>query len=120
MKLTRVIIDRAKWGKKALLNTKGKMCCLGFCAKSAGINPKIMRGASMPSDGRLGDAGVDMFMEKFPALLYRDEYYPTNTNIAHNLAEINDGMINGPKKEAKIKELGKEAGIQFVFTGSYR
>lgn len=122
MKLTRVIIDRAKWGKKALLNTKGKMCCLGFCAKSAGIDPKDMRGASMPNNRKLGTDGSSKFLAKFPKLMYVDSYSTNvaNSGLAIELAEANDHMVNGAKKEAKIKALGKKAGIQFVFTGSYR
>lgn len=114
--MKRVVIDRKKWGRRALLNSKGKMCCLGFCAKSAGVKPESMRGTSMPNNLGYERARV---AEKFPMLLEVDYNSFDNADIAYQLATVNDGMVNGAKKEAKIKQLGKQAGIDFVFTGSY-
>jgi len=45
------IINRKKWGIGTLLDgITGKMCCLGFCAKSYGIGESHLLTRGYPSD----------------------------------------------------------------------
>lgn len=112
--MTRVVIDRSRWGRQALLNSKNKMCCLGFCAKSAGATDEDMRNKAFPYNL----TNWQPVAAKFPGLF--NEGGSFRSFAANNLAEANDGMINGPEKEEEIKKLGVSAGIQFVFTGEYK
>lgn len=116
--MTRVVINRAKWGKGQLYTKKtGAMCVLGFCAKAAGVKPENMGNYAFPSEL------MEWYKvaEKFPMLFGEYEYKVTRyaNETASKLILANDTGKHTPAKEQEIKSLGKEADIQFVFTGDY-
>lgn len=101
--MRRVTIQRSKWGTNALRNKAGRYCCLGFCAKAAGITDEQMQGVGLPGD--LNYAYAYQF----------DNYFPTLGNVAGELAEINDSNKRKHNKEKDIKALGKSVGVDFRF-----
>lgn len=103
--MRRVTITRTKWGTKALRNKAGNMCCLGFCAKAAGIQDKDLQGVGMPDD-LASDELRHKFFARFPDL---------DTNLAEDLAVINDSSRKRHNKEKLIKQHGRDANIDFRF-----
>ena len=119
----RLVIDRRKWLRNTqrkedfdscLLNSRGKMCCLGFYAKQ-------FCGAT---DKKLLDKTTPETVPTLPwdeQLLVREDhvgrYTPYNTPLTDNLMDVNDSNLTyGPSRELTIKELFKQMGIQVVFT----
>lgn len=103
--MRRVTITRSKWGTKALRNRAGNMCCLGFCAKSAGIPDAELQNVPMPDEIE-SEQSRQKFSARFPDLDY---------DIAGDLAEINDSHRKRHNKEKLIKQRGRDAGIDFRF-----
>jgi hypothetical protein len=128
--MLRVEIDRATWlrgnpPKSMLRNAEGKMCCLGFASVCAGFLPHELVGLGTvfaatslkkmkyPEDleglrVRLGQAEQD----KLP--------FPSSdlSTLEDVLMGINDRkLLTEEKREALLIRFGKEAGIEFVFTG---
>ena len=122
--MLKVTINRAKWlsghlGKSLesfLRDKKGNMCCLGFACRAARIPARYILGSGYPSDVALDEtpkALRDLFVEK--------EWVRTDSPVARSLVEANDDLKISPAvRERRIKSLGKQAGLQFVFTGRYR
>ena len=115
-----VVIDRPKWGRGFLLNSRtNKMCCLGFCALKAGLDAKSIRGVALP-DGLL----ARKFFNAFPSLAkplskkaikmvtvvkYSQTYY-------HALVKINDTeLLSNKEREAGIVAIGALCGVKFEF-----
>lgn len=43
MEIKKLVIDRALWGKGALLQEDGKMCCLGHLGRACGVDKNYLR-----------------------------------------------------------------------------
>lgn len=50
VKLEKLVIDRARWGKGCLLDHENKMCCLGFASVACGV-PEDQLGNVRAGDG---------------------------------------------------------------------
>lgn len=111
MSVTELVIDRALWGRTALLNKDGTMCCLGFLSKACGVPNNEMvhpNGASMGyprrewiSEYKLNDWAASAICAASKAACINDSRFQTDDT-----------------KEAELIELFKENGIALSFTGS--
>lgn len=126
MEIKKLAIDRALWGKNALLRKKdptdpdeGKMCCLGHLGRACGISTKSLVGRAMP--------GKDIIAHrKYPAAFLakptKVKYRNSNGNVeedsvADRAAEINDSDRRPAIKERMLITLFKKANITLSFTG---
>lgn len=118
--LLQVTVEREKWyrGKGAHgsylvipeiegSTDAGKMCCLGFAGKAAGLTVEEMVGITTP--GRIKD-GVPTSLH---ALV---EYGGDDSRFALRLMDLNDDHeMDDSARQAAITEVGVEAGIAFTF-----
>lgn len=113
MKIERLSIDRARWGKSALRNDDGTMCCLGFLGVACGVPESEMLEVGMPND----IVGMK-YRSKYPIDVFADDDRDTESDFADEAASINDsGIIKPYRKEEKLKKLFKTVGIKLTFRG---
>ena len=107
------VIDRAKWGKKQLLNADGSMCCLGFLGQACGVSRREMGSYGYPSD-----LPVEA-MEKLPIWTH------SNNNDIDRLVSLNDDSKPSKKGarrcradvEKYIAKTFAKHGIRVTFRG---
>ena len=124
-----VTVDRGSWlsghlGRdleSTLLDKQGNMCCLGFACIAAGISKNVLLKQATPAALCINTS------TKMPETLSRLLQYsaglplPSNSNITWELMDYNDHVdLDTDARENGIKVVGREAGIQFKFTGTYR
>lgn len=140
-KVTTLVINRDKWlrgrpGDGSLLNSEGKMCCLGFYCKALGIEPKYIRGKGMPDDlferyDRVQDQAK--LAEKLGWLVHAEKVEeedwtdPSRTTmrldhadseLCSSLASDNDDdQISDKEREEKVTRSFAKAGVKIKFTG---
>lgn len=125
MEIKKLVIDRALWGKGALLREKnagdpdaGKMCCLGHLGRACGISTKSLVGRGMPSrDITAHRKYPAAFLAKPIRVKYRNYSNIDEADIAPLAAEINDSDRRPATKERMLVTLFKKANITFSFTG---
>lgn len=103
-------ISRSKWGREALLNDNGTMCCLGFWAKACGFKPDEINGCShTPGDvDRQGDDTPDKRMKAFNKI---------PIHVRENLAEINDNDVGAEDPSGKpLSDEEREGHIKAIFS----
>jgi len=111
--LKTIIINRKRWARGNqggyLLNAQsGKMCCLGFCAKSFGISTENIIGINMPKNI------TSLQKDKLPKWLLLG-YGPVDVE---ELAFINDeSTFSDEEREEKIKKIFKKHKINVKFVG---
>ena len=113
--MLKVIVRRAQWlrGNDATSMlyrpSDRRMCCLGFACKAAGLKTKEISGEAFPNN----------VMAPLPKPLKRLVTSGGNTSgICDELVAINDdNTISTKEREAKLKQVGKHAGLDFRFTG---
>lgn len=109
-KLLEVVIDRTRWGTKALLNPNqnNKMCCLGFVGKKCGLIDHNMRDIEYLHDTRTkSDARIS-------GLFIRDRR--SHRKNEERLVKVNDSTcLTQLVKERRIITIGRDAGIKFRF-----
>jgi hypothetical protein len=105
--MIKVVIDRKKWYRgqgdltSCLLLSTGKMCCIGFLAKKLGAKPGEIRNTKILEDTTK------------PSLL---SFASENDSVLTIAYEVNDDeQIDDKEREASLKEIGKEMGVQFTF-----
>jgi len=104
-------IDRKLWGKGALLNDDGTMCCLGHLGRACGIGNKELKDAF--------SSGYEEWTNRgYPFEFCADE---RNPRVATELAiMINDSdLMARPEKERRLKVLFRSRGIRLTFRGKY-
>ena len=119
-RLTKLVIDRAKWGTGALRNTEGKMCCLGFAVEACGVKLRA-------TTERFGKNWYGMPFElsktrkaKLPAWLVVSpdgDYLPLQ-----EIAQINDKTnkftsLSNVEQEKLIARRFAEHGCKVTFVG---
>lgn len=118
MSLTKLVIPRKLWGKGALLNKDGTMCCLGHASKACGVPESYMRNYSSDFSG-----SYDMSV---PRVQWEDEYgmphwmihYLSSTTTGRDAAiAVNDSDMPDERREAELIEIFKDHGIELVFEG---
>lgn len=107
--LKRVVVHRPNWlrgdmNASTLCNLQGEKCCLGFAGKQV-----------------LGMSDADLLPHRTPLSIFWDKIDPTyqstrDASDTDRLMVVNDQMMNGARREARIIELGKRIGLEFVFT----
>lgn len=107
--MTRVEISRAKWlrgtGDGRLLNSEGKMCCLGFACLAFGATEKEIGLYRMP---RHVSAQIPDWMRQRYA-----GQTPCDVELAAN---INDSeQIDDAERERHITEIFARNGLEAVF-----
>lgn len=112
MPITKLVIDRQLWGKDALLNPDGTMCCLGFASLACGVP---LNHLTTPYDGTIGYplnnwVNVNKWM--------RDPYLAAEA--ARHATSINDGDDILSVKEEKLIKLFADNGVELSFTGEPR
>jgi hypothetical protein len=102
-----VVVDRRKWrrggpkdvqvdGLTRLLNSQGKMCCLGFYALKVGFTEN------------------EIFDKWYPNT--KDPRCTITEGSAHELININDlSSLPPEERERKLIEAGEKVGIKFSF-----
>jgi hypothetical protein len=126
----KVTIDRAKWrtgrnsanatgsGYTFLLNSKGYMCCLGFCCKAAGILDAAIDEILEPSDLCKVDKEAE---KKIGSLVINVINHPLNSRLSRAAMAINDNeSTTAAEKEEKLLELFKDSEFELEFTGGYQ
>lgn len=130
MTITKLVIDRAKWGVGCLLRgpnnllnhdpagwgplrEPGKMCCLGFLAKACGI-----------PDEKLVDLGFpEASWSAVPVPFRKLNDYDTVIAQQHPMYKattINDSEYPQEEKEKMLTELFAKEGIELSFEGVAR
>jgi hypothetical protein len=123
VKLVTVRVNRKRWlrakkQKEEIFSSylyrpcDGKMCCLGFACRAVGMSVKDIHGQLRP--GNVGD--------QLRATSLRGLVNPKTTDndsrVAQRMMDLNDALPKGmtpTARERKLRELGKKAGIRFVF-----
>lgn len=109
MAITELVIDRAKWGKSALLNPDGTMCCLGFLSKACGVEDVQMLGVSYPKYEWIKSNGLNK------------EFAANTGDQLSRAAQINDSTdMPIADKEIQLTALFAKNGIALSFTGDHR
>ena len=131
----KVLIDRSLWGKLALLTAGGRMCCLGFVAKTLGADMDSLREIGDPAE-----AGEFWPEDTTPKLFDVEGDDNENSQVCQALMAVNDADLNSglhhnkgvmdligvgsttseAEREELITKLGKLADIEFTFTGARR
>jgi len=106
------IINRKRWGKYALLNRDGKMCCLGFCSKSFGIPKEALDNISIP-------LGIEnsKYKKLLPRWLLNSTSPGAEPSDVERLTGINDGDKPSSEKEELISKIFKKHHIIVKFVG---
>ncbi len=100
-------------GNGELLDSDGKMCCLGFAAKKCNLSEKEIKGHGAPSDvvdfDNLGK--MECFLNK----------EGEDNRITNQLMLVNDseGYKDQTKREERIIKLFAKLGTKVIFTGKY-
>lgn len=123
-----VVVDREKWhrGKGGYTSAlyvprTGKMCCLGFAALKLDLKIEDISDITTPS--RLKCDIPTGFLPLVRALeVNYDGSEFEDSDICSQLTNVNDDeqILNDSDREAKLIELGKQAGINFSFVGPVR
>lgn len=125
MSKTSFTINRATWlsGKlyaddntveSLMRDHKGRMCCLGFYARECRIPAKSLTGKGTPLNLKIEHR------HKFHNLLAPSSDGIADSYLSGKLIEANDTMGLTPKKrEERITELFRKAGIRVRFRGKY-
>lgn len=101
--ITELVIDRAKWGKGALLTNEGKMCCLGFLSVACGYE--------LPLD------------TSYPFNYWTDidvKWRRPFGTLALRASTINDSDHSWVDKETMLIKLFAEDNIKLSFIGEPR
>lgn len=101
--LKHLTISRKKWGRRSLLTSTNKMCCLGFACAAVGYdlkeeNKKLHARLGMPDE-------IDDF--KGPKWLAKSK-------DAGSAAYAND-ILNGKEREQAIRRIFAEHGCKVRF-----
>lgn len=110
-----VTIKRSKWlrgGKDPYMRNPdtGKMCCLGFLARKAGLSTRQINDKREPEDLAQCITGLTNVFDDDPHSSL------TNTATCLDLMCANDeNLINDEAREKEIKKLGKKIGVTFKF-----
>lgn len=120
--MRKLVIDRAKWqckghevGVTRLLNTEGKMCCLGFHALEIGCRKsKVLR---------IGDPCSLVREYKRPPkglpVIEDDDGFYRNAPWAVDAIRANDRIEDDAERESKIASIFLEQGWEVEFVGEY-
>lgn len=112
MAVSELVINRAKWGERHLLNSDGTMCCLGFLSKACGVDDSLLLGKGFPLVEWTTKYGVNTEFTRPPS---------SNPLVASIAASINDGALyTKSEKEAQLITLFADNGITLSFTGEHR
>lgn len=113
-----LVIDRAKWNGayqsrfvSSMLQSNGKMCCLGILGRACGVPDDEMLQKGFPSALEMSEHSL-----MFPRAFVDEDC--RNTQLAYTAAQINDYDMPVADKEVKLVALFKEAGIALTFEGS--
>ena len=112
---TELVIVRSKWARGGeddtqLLNSAGKMCCLGFYALACGYNPTEIEDYAEPET--LAKNACGAVRPGYKWLLEGKE----NSPQAMNLMEVNDStLFTNEHREAFIQTEFAKQGIAVTF-----
>lgn len=112
-KIKKFTINYKKWGQSEMRSPDGKMCCLGFLGKACGYKASELTGYGMPTGVVDNNDSGNCFPPEI--LLINDCGLSYDTELAEDLARINDGMSINEKyryissvKMALIERLFKD------------
>lgn len=105
-KLTKLVIQREKWGAGSLLRNDDRMCCLGHMGKACGA-----------SKNKLKDkATLKHLLAPYAPGHFHPTYY--KGHIQDLAIDINDARaMPMEEKEERLKTLFKAHGIKLTFEG---
>ena len=129
----RVVVRRHEWNGKELnetwtgqdknsklLNSRGKMCCLGFMCEQLGVSRDAMVGAGYPNT--LCDKADSALLETLQTIglvTYGSSYESPgewyNTELSRIAATLNDALMPIESKEADLIKLFARYGHELVF-----
>jgi hypothetical protein len=128
--ITELKIDRALWGRGALLNPSGTMCCLGHASVACGVpkseltlKPSLSKCddtiLGYPRASWIGKYGLNpAFAERY--VDERLKVMPPGSDVfSDRAARINDSLdITDNDKETKLIKLFSIVGVTLSFYGS--
>ena len=115
--MLKVIVDRkgrlrGKGPSELRSQYTGKMCCVGFACLAAGMSESDIAGKLTVIPANFERVGIP---EELEPLMTKAGF---STPGAHNLYTINDYTeYEDSNREALIKRLGTEVGLDFEFAG---
>lgn len=117
MEITKLVIDRQRWGSGALLIDNSRyMCCLGFLAIACGATEDQIIGKFDPVT-----APNVNWPAQFLAIKDADTGNIYNSTTATKAISINDGpRENSTSKETRLITLFGSVGIELSFVGNPR
>jgi len=104
--------DHDKWGSVALLNDRGKMCCLGFDALACGVPIDAIRGFTSPEEVPFECLEPDV-TKRYAKGRVREGSFGIyhNSDFVNEAMEINDdSTISDEQREARLIPLLKRIG----------
>lgn len=113
--MTTLVIEREKWLRgdmevSRLLNSAGKMCCLGFFGCSLGLTADEIAPHRTPGSHVRRNTSRDVW----PTWLLRDDGYASIDGS--DLMGINDdGSITDAERETRIAAIFAKHGVTVVF-----
>lgn len=120
-------IDRSKWicggikytdgGESKLLNSEGRMCCLGQICIQAGIKLLDITGKFAPANvlSARENPKLDWLVHEVDPCERHDVY---SSDIARSMMHTNDDcFLDETTREAVLVNLAREAGVELTFTG---
>lgn len=120
-----VRVSRKRWGRGEkgggqLLDSHGKMCCLGFACRQVGLKVADIKKAGLPLGAYNRIVALDHLVpETFlnsPLLHINSEGMRTNSGLSMAAAIINDSLALTDKvRERKLRTLFKKHGHKIVF-----
>lgn len=109
------VVQRSKWlrgdvTKAVLLDSHGRMCCLGFVSAQCGVPAQALGKATLPSDLEASDATL------VEGLLVEDLGRVTDTALADGAVGLNDADdITDAERETRLTALFAEHGYTLRF-----
>lgn len=125
MPVDKLVIDRAKWGRKVLLDNNGNMCCLGHLSAACGVLPERLLGNAYPSSAWLevNEWARDNFLNKLKTINSTPDWGRSGRTPYLLATELNDGVgagkgLSDSERETALISLFKENGVELSFIGS--
>lgn len=119
--MQKLVIDRNIWGRGSgcgsgvLFNPPdGRMCCLGIYSGQCGVPKEVLKDKGNPE--KLPYEYRELVKDKCPLLFEECSDGSVSSELAQHLMETNDdSYCDDDYREAKLKTLFSQAGIEVTF-----
>lgn len=120
----RFVVERSKWLRgdsiiSRLLDSRGHMCCLGFCASQLGVGDDALLDVGEPRDIDPHDVAFDAVDGVLVDIYESDDIENVerrNSKLANRAIDINDSPeINDADRESLLSKLFAKHGYELTF-----